>query len=75
MTSTSEGPVRGADDGGKHHGSFGRKNFSFRSETGSASHTASIAVDNVTAEAIRDEDKYGSVRIRLVARLASAREP
>jgi hypothetical protein len=46
-----------------------------RSETGSASHTASIAVDNVTAEAIRDEDKYGSVRIRLVARLASAREP
>jgi predicted nucleotidyltransferase component of viral defense system len=30
---------------------------------------------NVTAEAIRDEDKYGGVRIRLVARLASAREP
>ena len=32
-------------------------------------------LDNVTAEAIRDEDKYGGVRIRLVARLASAREP
>jgi hypothetical protein len=31
--------------------------------------------DNVTAEAIRDEDKYGGVRIRLVARLATAREP
>jgi Nucleotidyl transferase AbiEii toxin, Type IV TA system len=29
----------------------------------------------VTAEAIRDQDKYGGVRIRLVARLASAREP
>jgi predicted nucleotidyltransferase component of viral defense system len=32
-------------------------------------------LDNVTAEAIRDEDKYGGVRIRVVARLASAREP
>jgi hypothetical protein len=32
-------------------------------------------LDNVTAEAIRDEDEYGGVRIRLVARLASAREP
>ena len=32
-------------------------------------------LDNVTAEAIRDEDKYGGIRIRLVARLASAREP
>jgi hypothetical protein len=32
-------------------------------------------LDAVTAEAIRDEDKYGGVRIRLVARLASAREP
>jgi Nucleotidyl transferase AbiEii toxin, Type IV TA system len=32
-------------------------------------------LDSVTAEAIRDEDKYGGVRIRLVARLASAREP
>ena len=32
-------------------------------------------LDNVTAQAIRDEDKYGGVRIRLVARLASAREP
>ena len=32
-------------------------------------------LDNITAEAIRDEDKYGGVRIRLVARLASAREP
>jgi Nucleotidyl transferase AbiEii toxin, Type IV TA system len=32
-------------------------------------------LDNVTADAIRDEDKYGGVRIRLVARLASAREP
>ena len=32
-------------------------------------------LDNVTAEAIRDEDKYGGVRIRLVGRLASAREP
>ena len=32
-------------------------------------------LDNVTAEAIRDEDKYGGVRIRLVARLATAREP
>ena len=32
-------------------------------------------LDKVTAEAIRDEDKYGGVRIRLVARLASAREP
>jgi Nucleotidyl transferase AbiEii toxin, Type IV TA system len=32
-------------------------------------------LDNVTAEAIRDQDKYGGVRIRLVARLASVREP
>jgi nucleotidyltransferase AbiEii toxin of type IV toxin-antitoxin system len=32
-------------------------------------------LDNVTAEAIRDEDRYGGVRIRVVARLASAREP
>ena len=32
-------------------------------------------LDNVTAQAIRDEDKYGGGRIRLVARLASAREP
>lgn len=32
-------------------------------------------LDNVTAEAIRDEDRYGGVRVRLVARLASAREP
>jgi predicted nucleotidyltransferase component of viral defense system len=32
-------------------------------------------LDHVTAEAIRDEDKYGGVRIRVVARLASAREP
>jgi hypothetical protein len=32
-------------------------------------------LDSVTAGAIRDEDKYGGVRIRLVARLASAREP
>lgn len=32
-------------------------------------------LENVTAEAIRDEDKYGGVRIRLLARLASAREP
>jgi predicted nucleotidyltransferase component of viral defense system len=32
-------------------------------------------LENITAEAIRDEDKYGGVRIRLVTRLASAREP
>jgi hypothetical protein len=32
-------------------------------------------LDNVTAEAIRDEDRYGGVRIRLATRLASAREP
>jgi hypothetical protein len=32
-------------------------------------------LDNVTAEAIRDEDRYSGVRIRLAARLASAREP
>jgi hypothetical protein len=32
-------------------------------------------LESITAEAIRDEDKYGGVRIRLVARLASAREP
>lgn len=30
---------------------------------------------NVTAEAIRDQDEYSGVRVRLVARLASAREP
>lgn len=30
---------------------------------------------NVTAEAIREEDKYSGVRVRLVSRLASAREP
>jgi hypothetical protein len=30
---------------------------------------------SVTAEAIRDEDRYSGVRIRLAARLASAREP
>src|ERR1017187_5782098 len=27
MTSMSEGPARGSDDGGKHHGSFGKKEF------------------------------------------------
>jgi Nucleotidyl transferase AbiEii toxin, Type IV TA system len=32
-------------------------------------------VGNVTAEAIREEDKYSGVRVRLVSRLASAREP
>jgi hypothetical protein len=32
-------------------------------------------LDNITAEAIREEDKYSGVRVRLVARLASAREP
>jgi hypothetical protein len=32
-------------------------------------------LDNVTAEAIRDEDKYSGVRVRLLTRLASAREP
>ena len=32
-------------------------------------------LDDVTAEAIREEDQYGGVRVRLVARLASAREP
>lgn len=32
-------------------------------------------LDNVTAEAIRDEDEYSGVRVRLLARLASAREP
>jgi hypothetical protein len=32
-------------------------------------------LDNVTAEAIRDEDRYSGIRIRLAARLASAREP
>jgi len=32
-------------------------------------------LDNVTAEAIREEDKYSGVRVRLVSRLASAREP
>jgi hypothetical protein len=31
-------------------------------------------LDNVTAEAIREEDKYSGVRVRLVSRLASARE-
>jgi hypothetical protein len=30
---------------------------------------------NLTAEAIREEDKYSGVRVRLVSRLASAREP
>ena len=30
---------------------------------------------NVTAEAIRDEDEYSGVRVRLLARLATAREP
>ena len=30
---------------------------------------------NATAEAIREEDKYSGVRVRLVSRLASAREP
>jgi hypothetical protein len=30
---------------------------------------------HVTAEAIREEDKYSGVRVRLVSRLASAREP
>jgi Nucleotidyl transferase AbiEii toxin, Type IV TA system len=30
---------------------------------------------SVTAEAIREEDKYSGVRVRLVSRLASAREP
>jgi hypothetical protein len=32
-------------------------------------------LNNVTAEAIRDEDKYSGVRVRLLTRLASAREP
>jgi hypothetical protein len=32
-------------------------------------------LDDVTAEASRAEDQYGGVRVRLVARLASAREP
>jgi predicted nucleotidyltransferase component of viral defense system len=32
-------------------------------------------LDNVTAAAIRDEDKYSGVRVRLLTRLASAREP
>jgi hypothetical protein len=32
-------------------------------------------LDNVTAETIREEDKYSGVRVRLVSRLASAREP
>jgi Nucleotidyl transferase AbiEii toxin, Type IV TA system len=32
-------------------------------------------LDNVTVEAIREEDKYSGVRVRLVSRLASAREP
>lgn len=32
-------------------------------------------LSNVTAEAIREEDKYSGVRVRLVSRLASAREP
>jgi predicted nucleotidyltransferase component of viral defense system len=30
---------------------------------------------NVTSEAIRDEDEYSGVRVRLLARLATAREP
>lgn len=32
-------------------------------------------LDNVTAETIRDQDEYSGVRVRLLARLASAREP
>lgn len=32
-------------------------------------------LDNVTAEVIRDGDEYSGVRVRLPARLASAREP
>ncbi len=32
-------------------------------------------LSNVTAEAIRDEDEYSGVRVRLLARLASTREP
>lgn len=32
-------------------------------------------LDTVTAAAIRDEDQYAGVRVRLVARLATAREP
>jgi Nucleotidyl transferase AbiEii toxin, Type IV TA system len=32
-------------------------------------------LDNVTAEAIRQEDEYSGVRVRLLARLATAREP
>jgi hypothetical protein len=32
-------------------------------------------LDHVTAETIREEDKYSGVRVRLVSRLASAREP
>jgi Nucleotidyl transferase AbiEii toxin, Type IV TA system len=30
---------------------------------------------NVTAEPIREEDRYSGVRVRLISRLASAREP
>jgi hypothetical protein len=32
-------------------------------------------LEGATAEAIRDEDKYSGVRVRLVAQLATAREP
>jgi hypothetical protein len=32
-------------------------------------------IEEITAEAIRDEDKYSGVRVRLVALLATAREP
>lgn len=32
-------------------------------------------LDNVSAESIREEDKYGGVRVRLAARLATAVEP
>jgi Nucleotidyl transferase AbiEii toxin, Type IV TA system len=32
-------------------------------------------VDNVRAATIREDDEYGGVRVRLVARLATAREP
>jgi hypothetical protein len=32
-------------------------------------------LDKVTAESIREEDEYSGVRVRLLARLASAREP
>ena len=38
MTSTSEGPARGSDDGGKHHGSFGKREFQL-APTGSLART------------------------------------